>query len=159
MGTLDFVLNEVENKFDIPDANAKSLLSGLLAFINQQARGLAGLLDRIRDVGLGDSVSSWLGGEAKPISPEGLESALGGRAISTIASKAGLPLVTASSALVMLPKIVQRVARGGSVPTSLPSEFAPYMAGPASAVEPYRTEDARVVPRGSIHRILWPCSP
>ena len=79
MGTLDFVLNEVENKFDIPDANAKSLLSGLLGFINQQARGLAGVLDRIREAGLGDSVSSWLGGDPKPISPEGLETALGGR--------------------------------------------------------------------------------
>src|SRR5271170_7876213 len=157
MGTLDFVLNEVENKFDIPDANAKSLLSGFLGFISQQGRGMAGLLDRVREAGLGDSVSSWLGGEAKPISPEGLESAIGGKTISTIASKAGLPLVTASSALAfMLPKIVQRLARGGSVPTSLPTEFTSYITGPAAATESYRTEDTRAVVGGSPHRILWP---
>jgi outer membrane protein OmpA-like peptidoglycan-associated protein/uncharacterized protein YidB (DUF937 family) len=157
MGTLDFVLNEVENKFDIPDANAKSLLSGLLGFINQQARGLAGVLDRIREAGLGDPVSSWLGGEPKPISPEGLETALGGRAISNIASKAGLPVVTASSALAfMLPKIVQRLTKGGNVPTSLPTEFSSYIAGPAAAVESGVTERARTLEKGRFHRILWP---
>src|SRR5580692_6076719 len=131
MGTLDLVLNEVESKFGIPDANAKSLLSGLLALINQQARGVAGLLDRIRQAGFGDSVSSWLGGEPKPISPESLETALGGNTISTIASKAGLPVITASSALAfMLPKIIQRLTTGGGIPTNLPSEFTSYITGP-----------------------------
>ena len=65
MGTLDLVLNEVESRFGISDAKATNLLSGLLTFINQQGRGLAGLLDRFRQAGFGDWVSSWLGGEAK----------------------------------------------------------------------------------------------
>ncbi len=158
MGTLDLVLNEVESKFGIPDANAKSLLSGLLALINQQARGVAGLLDRIRQAGFGDSVSSWLGGEAKPISPESLETALGGNTISTIASKAGLPVITASSALAfMLPKIIQRLTTGGGIPTNLPSEFTSYITAPATdtmAAGP--TEELRKAADGGVHRTLWP---
>lgn len=158
MGTLDLVLNEVENEFGIPDANAKSLLSGLLALINQQGKGVAGLLDRIRQAGFGDSVSSWLGGEAKPISPEGLTSALGGNTVSTIASKAGLPLITASSALAfMLPKIVQRLKTSGGLPTYLPSEFKSYMTEPATAaMGSVPTDEARRAAEGRVHRILWP---
>lgn len=158
MGTLDLVLNEVEHEFGIPDTNAKSLLSELLAFINQQARGMAGLLDRIRQAGFGDSVSSWLGGEAKPISPEGLKSALGGNTINTIASKAGLPLITASSALAyMLPRIVQRLTISGGVPDQLPSEFKSYITGPPAAVMGSgSTEDVDEVGDRKTHRILWP---
>ena len=92
----------------------------------------------------------------KPISPESLETALGGNTISTIASKAGLPLITASSALAfMLPKLVQRLSTGGTVPTHLPSEFTSYIEGPAV--------DGRVsgpvaheVIEGRTHPMLWP---
>jgi len=135
MGAMDFVLNDVENAFGISETKASTLLSSLLSYINEQGAGLRDLLDRFRQVGLGDTVSTWLRGGVKPISGENVENALGSNTISTIASKAGLSIGTTASALaLMLPKLVQRLAPGGEVPTRLPSEFASYLSAPAATV-------------------------
>jgi outer membrane protein OmpA-like peptidoglycan-associated protein/uncharacterized protein YidB (DUF937 family) len=120
MEAFDPVLNEVETMFGLSDKSATSLLSSLLAFTNQQG---AGLLNSLRQAGFGDSVSSWLSGEAKPISPENLEKALGRSTISTIASGAGLPFMTASSALAfMLPRVVEKIARQPAAKASVVAE-------------------------------------
>ena len=160
MGTLDLVVSEVENKFALSQGSASSLLAGVLGYINEQGSGLKDLLDRFRQIGLGDSVSSWLSGGAKPISPENVENALGSNAIGTIASKAGLSLATTASALAfMLPKIVQRLAPGGAIPARLPSEFTSYLAGPTAAVATGAREAAyaarEVAERNGIRR-FWP---
>lgn len=130
MGAMDFVLNDIENAFGMSETKASTLLSSFLSYINEQGAGLKDLLDRFRQVGLGDTVSTWLKGGSKPISAENVESALGSNTISTFASKAGLSIGTTASALaLMLPKLVQRLAPGGEVPTRLPSEFASYLSG------------------------------
>jgi len=135
MGAMDGVLNEAENRFGISEGNAYSLLSGLFSYINEQGSGLRSVLDRFRQRGMGDSVSSWLTGTPNPISAENLESALGSSTIIAIASTTSLPITTASSVLAfMFPKIVQRLAPGGTVPTRLPSEFMSYLLGPTTAV-------------------------
>jgi outer membrane protein OmpA-like peptidoglycan-associated protein/uncharacterized protein YidB (DUF937 family) len=158
---MDLVLNEVENRFGISGGNASSLLSGLFSYIDEQGTGLKGVLDRFQQAGLGDSVSSWLSGNPKPISTENLERAIGSNTISAIASKAGLSVATASSALAfMFPKIVQRLAPGGVVPTRLPSEFMSYISGPTAAMASgarqvaYATE--RTAARTGLSRLLWP---
>src|SRR5271156_1386461 len=105
MGAMDLVLNEVESKFGMSAGNASSLLSSLLSYINEQGTGLRGVLDRFKQAGLGDSVSSWLSGAAKPFSADNGENALGSNALSTIAARAGLSAATAASALAfMLPR-------------------------------------------------------
>ncbi len=135
MGAMDLVLNEVESRFGMSGGNATSLLSSLLGYINEQGTGLKGLLDRFKQVGLSDSVSSWFSGAAKPISAENVEKAIGSNALNTIASRAGLSAATAASALAfMLPKVVNRMAPGGVIPTHLPAEFASYLSGPTAAV-------------------------
>jgi outer membrane protein OmpA-like peptidoglycan-associated protein/uncharacterized protein YidB (DUF937 family) len=157
MGAMDLVLNEVETRFGMTGGNATSLLSSLLGYINDQGSGLKGFLDRFKQVGLGDSVSSWFGGAAKPISADNVEKAIGSNALNTIASRAGLSAATAASALAfMLPKVVNKMAPGGVVPTHIPSEFASYLSGPTAAVASGARQayDAgeRVVGR---NRFLW----
>jgi outer membrane protein OmpA-like peptidoglycan-associated protein/uncharacterized protein YidB (DUF937 family) len=160
MGAMDMVLDEVESKFGLSSGNASSLLSSLLSYVNEQGTGLKGLLDRFKQVGLGDSVSSWLTGSAKPISADNVENALGTNAISTIASRAGLSAATAASALAfMLPKVVQRLAPGGVLPTNLPSEFSSYVSGRTAAATSSVRQAAytgeRAVNTG-MQRFLWP---
>jgi outer membrane protein OmpA-like peptidoglycan-associated protein/uncharacterized protein YidB (DUF937 family) len=161
MGTLDMVLNEAESRFGLSEGKASSLLSSLLALINEQSGGLSGLLDRFKRVGLGDTVTSWLHGDAKAVGPEQLESALGRSTVEDIASKAGLSLSAASAALgFMLPKVIQKLAPGGVPPSHLPSEFSSYLTGPTAAVASgarqamYVTE--RAAEKTGFSRFLWP---
>ncbi len=78
MGTFDAILAEAGNQFGLSTSKTTSLLSGLLSLITETPGGLGAFLDRFRKVGLGDSVSSWLGGSnPRPISSGTLEAALG----------------------------------------------------------------------------------
>lgn len=161
MGGLDMVLNEVESKFGLTGGNATSLLSSLLALINEQSGGLGGLLDRFKRAGLGDTVSAWLSGDAKVVGAEQLEGALGRSTIDGIASKAGLSFSAAVSALgFMLPKLIQKLAPGGVLPTRLPSDVTSYLTGPTAAVTPSARQAMyvaeKVTEKTGLARFLWP---
>jgi uncharacterized protein YidB (DUF937 family) len=92
MGVLDSVLSEVGSQFGISSTSAGSLLSGLLSFISQQDGGVGGFLDRFRRAGVGNLVTSWLGGDARPVGADAVENALGHDAIDRLATKSGLTL-------------------------------------------------------------------
>lgn len=161
MGALDAVLNETESRLGLTSSKASSLLSSFLAMLNEQAGGLSGFLDRFRRAGLGDSVSSWFSGGAKALTSENVESALGNDTVQRLASKSGLSAASAASALaIMIPRIFQRLAPGGSVPASLPAEFMPYISGPTAAMASgarqavYATE--RAVQSRRAPSFLWP---
>jgi outer membrane protein OmpA-like peptidoglycan-associated protein/uncharacterized protein YidB (DUF937 family) len=158
MGALDFVLTEVESKYGINQAKAGSLVSSLLGFINQHG-GPGGMLDMFRQAGLSDTVTSWLSGNAQPVSAQLMEGVLGRSAIDGMASRAGIPFATAASALGMvIPKLVQKLAPGGVIPTRLPAEFMSYLSGPTAAVASgarqavYAAEETA----GGLRRYLWP---
>lgn len=135
MGALDLVMNEAQSRFGISETKVGSLVAGLLSYITQQGGGISGFLDRFRSAGLGDILSAWTSGTARNISGDQLENVLGSNTISSIASKAGLSTATATSALAFLmPKLVQSLAPGGTIPTRLPSELMSYISGPTAAV-------------------------
>ncbi|HEY1468107.1 MAG TPA: OmpA family protein [Candidatus Acidoferrum sp.] len=136
MGPLDAVLAEASNQFGISTAKSTSLLSGLLAMINEMPGGLGAFVDRLRKAGLGDFVSSWLGsGEPRQISSTSLEAAIGRDSIDKLASKAGLSYATAASALAfMVPKLVTRLAPGGVIPTHFSSDVLAYAGSATGAV-------------------------
>jgi len=70
---------------------------------------------------MGDMVSSWLSRGAPTASASQLETTLGRDTLSNMASKAGISMSTATSARAFLiPRIIQRVALGGVLPTHLP---------------------------------------
>lgn len=162
MGTLDAVLAEAGNQFGLSSTKTTSLLSGLLTMINEMPGGLGAFIDRLRKSGLGDFVSSWLGsGEPRPISSTSLEAAVGRDSIDKIASKAGLSYSTAASALAfMLPKLVNRLAPGGVIPSHFSSEILAYANSATSAVAAgtrqaaYATE--RAIKRAGVPAWLWP---
>lgn len=162
MGTLDAILTEAGAQFGLSNSKASSLLSSLLALINDTPGGLGAFLDRFRKVGLGDSVSSWLGNTTpRPLSGTTLETAVGRDWIDKIAAKAGLSYSTASSALAfMVPNLVQRLAPGGVIPSRLPSEVLAYAGSATSAVAAGAREAAyaaeAAVKKTGAPAWLWP---
>lgn len=158
MGAMDILVNEVENKFGLSAGKAGSLLGALLALIQDQSGGLAGFLDRFRGAGLGDMVSKWLtGGPTQPVSAENLQSALGQNTLSNLASRSGISLSTATSALgFLLPKLVQTLAPGGAIPTRLPSEALSYVTGATGMVTAGARQAVTAVEQSGLRRWLWP---
>ncbi len=162
METLDAILAEAGDQFGISTAKSTSLLSNLIAMITETPGGLGGFLARFRKVGLGEMVSSWLtSASPAPLSTASLEATVGRGAIDKVASQAGLPASTAASALAfMLPKVIQRLAPGGVIPTHLPPDILAYAGSATSAVAAgtrraaYATEDA--VRRSSAPAWRWP---
>ena len=70
------------------------LLPGLLskALAQTSLGSLQGLLDKLRQSGLGPQVASWLGsGPNQPITPEQLEKALGDGVVEKISSTLNMP--------------------------------------------------------------------
>src|SRR5262245_66241357 len=113
MGVLDAVLSETGSELGITNSSAGSVLSGLLSLINRDEGGIGGFLDRFRRAGVGNLVSSWLSGDARPVTPAAVENAIGHDAIDRIGSRAGLSFATAASAIAfMLPKLIQRLEIG-----------------------------------------------
>ena len=161
MSTLTLAMEEMQNRYGISNTKASSLISGLLSFINQQTGGIGGFIERFRSAGLGDQLSSWFSGATRSLSPEQVESVLGTGTVSYLASKAGLTIATASSAIALiLPKLMQSLAPGGVAPTRLPSELMSYVNGPVAVANDGArqataiAEQATDRSRGS--RFLWP---
>jgi outer membrane protein OmpA-like peptidoglycan-associated protein len=106
-------------------------------------------------------VNSWLGGETKAVAVETVESALGRDTISNIANRAGISFSTAASAIAMLlPKLIQRLAPGGAIPSRLAPEIASYISGPTAAMATGARHAAAysgtMARSPGIGRYLWP---
>jgi len=161
MGTFDAVLADAVSEFGISSSKASSLLSGLLSLITETPGGLGAFLDRLRRTGLSDLVSSRLGGSSpRPIPHSNLEEAVGRDSLERIASKAGLSYSIASSALAfMLPNLIKRLAPGGVIPTSLPSDLLAYAGGATGAIAAssrqavYTTE--QTIKKSGLPALLW----
>jgi uncharacterized protein YidB (DUF937 family) len=83
------------------------------------AGGLAGLLAQLQAAGLDDAVRSWVGtGQNKPVQPQDLGDALGKRAVTQMADKAGCSQQDLLSQLAQaLPAIIDKLTQNGRVPT------------------------------------------
>ncbi len=81
--------------------------------------GLGGLLAQLQQAGLDDVVRSWVGtGENKPVQPDALGDALGKKAVTQMADKAGCnsnDLLTQLSKA--LPGIIDKLTHDGRIPT------------------------------------------
>jgi outer membrane protein OmpA-like peptidoglycan-associated protein len=158
MGAMDLLVNDVESRFGLGGAKAGSLLSAILSLIQEQSGGLSGFLDKFRRAGLSDTVSSWLsGGTPAPVSADSLQSVLGSQTISNIASRVGVPVSTAASALgFMIPRLVQSLAPGGAIPTRLPAEAMSYLSGATGAMTAGARGAVQAVEQSGLRRYLWP---
>jgi uncharacterized protein YidB (DUF937 family) len=88
-------------------------VTGLIA-----GRGLAGLVSKLSDSGLGDAVNSWVGkGENASVSPDQMKQALGDDTVRQVAEEAGVSEGEAAGGLAeLLPKVVDQLTPDGEVP-------------------------------------------
>jgi uncharacterized protein YidB (DUF937 family) len=92
-------------------------LGGLLANNGSQG-GLAGLVSKFEQAGLGDVIGSWIGtGQNAPISGGQLHDVLGSDAVSEIAQKLGVNSATLLPMLAtLLPMAIDHLTPKGQVP-------------------------------------------
>lgn len=96
----------------------QALVTAALEFVNNQPGGLNGLIDRFKEKGLGDVVTSWVSnGENQPITPDALHSVLGSDAVNDLAAKAGVQPDQVTGLLSqILPHVVNAATPEGEVP-------------------------------------------
>ena len=84
------------------------------------ASGLDSLLDRLRGVGLGDQVKSWLSdGPNKSIDPQQISQAVGQDKLSELAQTAGVsPDEVAQGLAKALPEVVSEMTPHGQIPNT-----------------------------------------
>lgn len=95
----------------------QTLMSTLMT--NQQGSGgLAELIQKLEQGGLGPAVQSWVGtGENQAVSPQQLHSALGEEQVQQIAGQAGMQPHDLLSMLAQnLPSIIDKMTPNGQVP-------------------------------------------
>jgi uncharacterized protein YidB (DUF937 family) len=92
---------------------------GQAAGAAQDIGGLGGLLAQLQAAGLDDVVKSWVGtGQNKPVQPDELGDALGKKAVTQMADKAGCSqddLLTQLSKA--LPGLIDKLTHDGRIPT------------------------------------------
>jgi uncharacterized protein YidB (DUF937 family) len=96
----------------------QALVSAALEFVNNQPGGLNGLIDRFKEKGLGDVVSSWVSnGENQPIAADALGGVLGSETVTNLAAKAGVQPDQVTGLLAqLLPHVVNAATPEGEVP-------------------------------------------
>ena len=117
MGLLDSVLGSLSQGGSGSGGNP--LLETVLSMVNNpDTGGLAGLLQKFQEHGLGDVADSWVStGKNLPISGDQIQEALGSGALGDIASKLGLSTGDVSSRLAdLLPGVVDKLTPNGQMP-------------------------------------------
>lgn len=129
MALFDSLINEAAQKFGL-GGKAAPLVSGLLSMmINDKTGGLNGFLDKFRNAGLGDMVTSWIGtGDKKGVSESQVQNALGFDTINNLAQKVGIAGPLAASALsFIIPKAINLLTPNGSVPLGVPASVSSFI--------------------------------
>lgn len=110
MGLLDSIVGAIKG-----NTNPQQIIS-IVSHLLDESGGAKGLLDKFKQNGFEEVVSSWMGdGEKKPISSDDIQSVLGSDVIQKIASSIGLNGQQVSSLLSKyLPDIVNHLSKGGS---------------------------------------------
>lgn len=148
MALFDTLISDVAGRFGLGSV-ATPLMREALHLVTGAPGGLGGLIEQFRRAGLGDAAASWLGNrDAKPLSGEQIETALGGNALGGIASRLGIAGPAAATALgYAMPKLIGVLTPGGQVPATLSSEVLSFLNPPATTTRVVETVAPRVAPR------------
>ena len=117
MGLLDSVLGSLSQGGT--GAGGNPLLETVLSMVNNpDTGGLAGLLQKFQQSGLGNVADSWVStGKNLPISPDQLQNALGSGELGSLAEKLGMSTGDVSSQLAdLLPGVVDKLTPNGQMP-------------------------------------------
>ena len=136
------LVRETASRFDLPASSVSSLLRGLLSLMTDARTGGQRFVDLFRPAGLGEAFASWFGSkEGKPISPAGIESALGTNVVDRLAASSGVPRGVVGSVIAfLLPRMIGRLTPNGTLPSnaSVLSQVSSYLEPPVAkpAVRP-----------------------
>ena len=112
------LIDDVKNKVMGSIAEENPTAAAAMELLKNQPGGLAGLVQRFHDKGLGDVARSWVGtGQNLPISAEQIQSVLSNEHVKAFAAKAGISPDMASAKIAeLLPAIVDKLTPNGQVP-------------------------------------------
>jgi len=116
MGLLDSVVGSVTGQLG-QEGNLLKILSGFLAN-NSELGGLAGLVEKFNQAGMGNIINSWIGsGEKLPISGEQISTVLGSGVIGNIATQLGMdPAQVSNQISQVLPGLINKLTPAGVAP-------------------------------------------
>jgi uncharacterized protein YidB (DUF937 family) len=146
MGFLDELWGEAQSRLGEHQSNlAKTLLSSLGGQGGgNEANGIAALVSRFEQAGLGDAVRSWISNEQtnKQVTPDQVQQALGDQHVDKLAQQSGMPkqalLVQLAS---MLPQVIDALTPNGQVPHGPPgAQGGSPRQSPGDAESPPRQE-------------------
>jgi len=118
------IVNEAASRLNLSRDTVSMLIRGLLSLMTNEANGgIQGFVDQFKRAGFGDLVTSWLGGpahgvaDARPLTAQNVESALGAPALEELAASTGLSRAATGSALAFLvPKVIGLLTPSGVLP-------------------------------------------
>lgn len=101
--------------------DAGGIMDALSGLTGGNGLDLGAITDKLKEGGLGDQVSSWLGdGENAPVSAEQITNALGADKIGEMASKLGVDTGSAAETLSQaMPALLDKLSSGGNLLESL----------------------------------------
>jgi uncharacterized protein YidB (DUF937 family) len=114
VGIFDSIAGQILGR----NSSQNTLINALVAMVgNKQTGGLAGLMEKFAENGLGDIADSWVSkGENLPITPEQMKHALGDTTIGRLASQTGISEEEISYQLsTLLPQVVDKLTPNGKI--------------------------------------------
>lgn len=136
----DIIVREAASRFGLGDKAATLVQTAVAYVINKDTGGIAGLVQRFRDAGLGEIAQSWVSGgtQAQAMTTEQSEVMFGqkGGLLDMVTSKLGISREVAMPALAyILPSVIGKLTPNGSIPTRVPDEVHQFVgAGAASDI-------------------------
>lgn len=93
------------------------VMEALSGLTSGEGLDIAGIAEKLKEGGLGDQVSSWLGdGENAPVSADQVTSAIGSDKIGEMASMLGVDAGSAAETLSqVMPSLMDKMSSGGSL--------------------------------------------
>lgn len=112
--------------------NARPFLQMLLARLSDPKQGgIGGMVQRLRDLGLGSTIDGWMSpsGATTPATGSDIERAFSGSSlIGDLAARFGLDRGKVTTALgYAVPAIMSLLSKGGVMPTALPADVESFM--------------------------------
>lgn len=121
MGLLDSVVGALGGAQGGAGGGHAALINAVIAMLGHggPAGGLAGLIEKFQQAGLGEQVGSWVStGQNLPVSADQIGGALGPDLLSQIAAQLGLSHGEAAGQLShVLPQVVDKLTPDGRLPT------------------------------------------
>lgn len=97
--------------------NAGGIMDALSGLTSGEGLDIGGIAEKLKEGGLGDQVSSWMGdGENAPVSADEITNALGADKVGEVASKLGVDASSAAETLSQaVPTLMDKMSAGGSL--------------------------------------------